>query len=81
MNVRILAPWFPSARAYRFFRWSRTFFLVVGGLALGYSGFVILESKIYQAIQIHRFQNELESTKLLVGNATEPSPSRSPCPS
>jgi sortase A len=69
MNVRILAPWSPSAHAYRFLRWSRTFFLVVGVLALGYSGFVILDSKIYQAIQTHRFQNKLDNTRLLVGIA------------
>lgn len=61
--------WFASARAHRFLLWSRTILLVAGVLALGDSGFVILNSKIYQAIQIHRFENQLESTSPLIVNA------------
>jgi sortase A len=68
MNVRITMPLFPSARANRFLRWSRNIFLVAGVLALGYSGFVVLDSKVYQAIQSRHFQKELESARPIVGN-------------
>jgi sortase A len=68
MNLRIATPLLPAALAHRFLRWSRNFFLVAGALALGYSGFVLLDTRIYQAIQTHRFQKELESTRPLVGN-------------
>jgi sortase A len=69
MNLRTSKQWFAWASTHRFLRWSRTIFLVAGILALGYSGLIILDSKIYQAIQIRHFQNELGSTKPLVGNA------------
>jgi sortase A len=40
-------------------RWSRRFFYVVGILALGYVGFVLLDAQLYQADQSRRFQKEL----------------------
>ena len=43
-------------------------FSVTGVLVLGYSGFVLLDSKIYQEIQARHFQKELENTRTQVGN-------------
>lgn len=43
----------------RFLRLSRNAFLVVGILALSYSGFVLLDTKLYQADQAHRFQEQV----------------------
>jgi sortase A len=60
MNLRIAMPLLPSARAHRFLRWSRNFFLLAGVLVLGYSGFVLLDSKIYQEIQARQFQKALD---------------------
>jgi sortase A len=57
-----------SARTHHIVRWSRNFFLVTAVLALGYSGFVLLDSKIYQEFQSRHFQNELENNRALVGN-------------
>ena len=68
MNRPITTPRVLSARAHRFLRWGRNFFLVTGVLVLGYSGFVLLDSKIYQEIQARHFQKELENTKVPVGN-------------
>jgi sortase A len=45
----------------RFLRWLRDIFLVAGVLALSYSGFVLLDTRIYQASQAHRFQQQLEN--------------------
>ena len=44
----------------RFLRWIRNAFFVAGVLALGYSGFVLLDTKLYQAYQARRFQQQLE---------------------
>jgi sortase A len=35
----------------------------VGVLALGYSGFVVLQAKLYQAHQAHQFQQQLSSVR------------------
>jgi sortase A len=68
MNPPITSQWIPSARVHRFLQWSRNFLLVAGVLVLGYSGFVLLDAKIYQEIQARHFQKELENTRVLVGN-------------
>jgi sortase A len=52
----------------RILRWSRDVFLVVGLLALGYSGFVLLDTKLYQAYQARRFQQELSSVRLAIAS-------------
>lgn len=52
-----------SIRTHRFLRWSRNAFLVAGVLLLGYSGFVLLDMKLYQAHQASRFEQELESAR------------------
>jgi sortase A len=58
-----------SRRANRFLRWSRDVFLIVGVLALGYSGFVLIDEKLYQAYQARRFQRQLESVSLANASA------------
>jgi len=61
MKLRITRQVRPSTWRHRFLRWSRNVFLLTGVLALGYSGFVFLDSKLYQASQARRFQQQLES--------------------
>jgi len=43
----------------RWLRWGRDAFLVVGVLAVGYSGFTLIDAKLYQAYQARRFQQQL----------------------
>jgi hypothetical protein len=58
----IMAPQMPPPRRTgRFLRWSRDAFLTVGVLTLGYSGFVVLDTKLYQVVQASQFQQQLES--------------------
>jgi sortase A len=52
----------------RFLRWSRDAFLVAGVLVLGYCGFVLLDTKLYQAFQARRFQQELSSVRPAVAS-------------
>jgi sortase A len=58
-----------STRTNRFLRWSRDALLVAGVLALGYSGYVLLDMKLYQAFQARRFQQRLESVKPPIASA------------
>jgi sortase A len=55
----------------RFLRWSRDAFLVAGVLTLGYCGYVLLDTKLYQAFQTRRFQQELSSVRPLNASAGE----------
>jgi sortase A len=41
-------------------RWSQRIFFVIGILALGYAGFVLLDTQLYQADQSRRFQKQLD---------------------
>ena len=56
-------------RAGRFLRWSRDAFLIVGALALGYSGFVLIDAKLYQAYQAREFQRQLGNVSLANASA------------
>jgi sortase A len=58
-----------STRTNRFLRWSRDALLVAGVLALGYSGYVLLDMKLYQAFQARRFQQRLESVRPPIASA------------
>lgn len=70
MRVRI-ARWIPHAtQTNRFLRWSRNAFLVAGALALGYSGNVLLDAKIFQAYQARQFQQQLSTVHLTMVNAS-----------
>jgi sortase A len=53
----------PLRRDNPWIRWSRRFFFVIGILALGYVGFVLLDARFYQADQSQRFQQELNELK------------------
>ena len=55
---------FPT-RTNVFLRWSRRLFFLIGILALGYVGFVLVDAKLYQAYQDWRFQQALEGLKPL----------------
>jgi sortase A len=69
MKLRIPRRSPPSKRALGVLRWSRNFLLVAGVLALGYSGFVMLDAKLYQAHQTRKFQQQVESAGTLVARA------------
>jgi len=69
MKVRISRHSLPSRRAHWSLRWSRNALLVTGILALGYSGFVVLDSKLYQDIQDRRFQQQLQSIRPPIASA------------
>src|SRR5712691_4633534 len=69
MKVRITRQVPHSTRPNRFLRWSRDAFLTAGVLTLGYSGFVLLDTKLYQAVQASRFQQQLESMRPAIASA------------
>jgi sortase A len=50
----------PSKRTHFILRWSRDAFLVVGVLILGYCGFVLLDTKLYQANETRHFQQQIK---------------------
>ncbi len=50
-------------------RWSRNAFLVTGVLALGYCGYVLVDTKLYQADQVRRFQQQLSSMRAPLARA------------
>jgi sortase A len=70
MRIRVARPAPLSMRAGRFLRWSRDAFLIVGALALGYSGFVLIDAKLYQAYQAREFQRQLASASLANASAS-----------
>jgi sortase A len=53
----------------RCLRWTRNSFLILGVLALGYSGFALLDMKLYQAYQARRFQQQLNSVRPAIASA------------
>ena len=53
----------PSTRAHAILRWSRNVLLVVGVLILGYCGFVLLDTKVYQASETRHFQQQIKDFK------------------
>ena len=53
---------FPTA-TNTFLCWSRQLFFIIGILALGYVGFVLVDAKVYQAYQTWRFQQDLDGLK------------------
>ena len=52
-----------STRTNVLLRWSRRLFFIIGILALGYVGFVLVDAKLYQVYQDWRFQQALEAVK------------------
>src|SRR5690348_1585541 len=70
MNMLITGQAPHSTPANRFLRWSRDLFIVAGVLTLGYCAFVLLDSKLYQADQARRFQQQLSTTRAGVASGT-----------
>ena len=64
----ILQTSFPT-RTNTFLRWSQRLFFLIGILALGYVGFVLVDAKLYQAYQDWRFQQDLEGLKPSVSSS------------
>lgn len=58
-----------------FVRWSRYLLLSLGILALTYCGFVLLDTRLYQAYQNQRFQQALKDSRPPVGDREHPDPS------
>jgi sortase A len=52
---------FRSKRAHSVLRWSRYPFLVIGLLALGYCGYVLLEAKAFQSYEAWQFERALKN--------------------
>jgi sortase A len=69
MKLRMTRPMSYSTRPNRFMRWSRDAFLTVGVLTLGYNGFVVLDSKLYQAVEASHFQQQLASARPPIAGA------------
>jgi len=80
MKIRIARPMFLSQPIHispgsersprpRLLRWLRNAFFAAGILALGYSGFVLLDTNLYQASQARRFQQQLENRTPANANA------------
>ena len=68
-----------SMRTNAFLRWSQRLFFLVGILALGYVGFVLVDAKLYQAYYTWRFQQDLDGLRLSVNRGVSlPLPSSPP---
>ena len=80
MNFRIKRQMSLPTRTASLLRWSRYLFFVVGILALGYVGFVLLDTWLFQAYQTWRFQQALKGSKPAIGSveqlASSPLPAR-----
>lgn len=63
MKIRIRPGMPPLIQNNRWIRWIQCLLFVVGILVLGYVGFVLLDTRIYQAAQSRRFQQELNESK------------------
>jgi sortase A len=68
MKLRIKMRVAPSMRSSRVLFRSRNFLLVAGVLALGYSGFVLLDAKLYQARQARQFEQQLSSVRSAIAS-------------
>jgi sortase A len=69
MKVRIARTVTHPTRRNRLLRWSRDAFLAAGVLALGYCGFVLLDTKIYQSYQATRFEEQLNAVRPAIAAA------------
>ena len=55
-------------RPNNFLRWSQRLFFLIGILALGYVGVVLVDAKLYQAYYTWRFQQDLDALKPSIGS-------------
>jgi sortase A len=63
MKIQIKSPMASATRNKTYLRRSRYLCFIVGILALGYVGFVMLDARLFQADQSRRFQQELNAFK------------------
>ncbi len=78
MKIRVELQMALPTRNNSFIRWSRYLFFVIGILALGYVGFVLLDARLFQAAQSRQFQQELNGLKPSVGSDEPLHPSSLP---
>jgi sortase A len=52
-----------SKRPHPVLRWSRDVFLIIGILLLGYCCYVLLDTRIYQAYQTRRFEQQMKEMR------------------
>ena len=65
-------------RPNTFLRWSQRLCFLIGILALGYVGFVLVDAKLYQAYYTWRFQQDLDGLKTSVNSGVSLPLSSSP---
>ena len=58
----------PSTRIQTILRWSRNVFLFVGVVILGYCGYVLLDTRVYQANETRHFQKQIRDSKLAIAS-------------
>ncbi len=81
MKIRIKRRMTPLTQENPWIRWSQYLLFVIGILALGYVGFVLLDARLYQADQSRQFQQELMDLKAsIVSNEHLHASSISPAP-
>ena len=71
MNFRIKRQKSLATRIASLLRWSRYLFFIMGILALGYVGFVLLDTWLFQAYQTWRFQQALKGSKPAIGSVEQ----------
>jgi len=71
MNVKIERQKFLSTRTRSFLRWSGHFFSLIGILALGYVGFVLGYTKLYQTYLTRRFEQALKIARPPAGSGED----------
>lgn len=66
MKIRIKRGMSSSIKSKPWIHWSQCLFFVVGILALGYAGFILLDTRFYQVDLSRQFEEELNSLKAAV---------------
>lgn len=78
MQFRIKLGRFLPTRTPSFLRASRYLFFLIGILALGYVGFVLLDAKLYQAYETWRLEQALKDTRPPIGSRRQLHPAPLP---
>lgn len=68
MNLRIRRRRSPSPRTCSLLSWGGRLFVFIGILTLGWVGFTLLDSKLYQANEHRRFENQLQAAEPLISS-------------
>jgi sortase A len=78
INIELKWQRFLPARTGSVLRWSRTFFFIIGILALGYVGLALLDARLYQTDQTRRFEEALKRLRPATGSGEYLHPSSLP---